>query len=137
MIRRIQSTHSLGSHRITIRNFSEDLATPARGMARVPTLEGYRRPDKAPLPESLTRDRFHQFMMGRPAKVPVELKTYALATVLFAWCVGLTAFTFHKMKPDDFEWIEEQRNKAEAYKERMLLNERKEKELEQGSGDAA
>ena len=96
---------------------SEDIQ---RGMARVPTLEGYKRPDKAPLPENLSRDRFHQFMMGRPNKYPIELKTYLLAFALVSWVIGLMAFTFHKLKPDDFDWIEEQRNKAEIYKEKML-----------------
>ena len=98
-------------------------ATPEeiqRQMVRIPTLEGYRRPEKAPLPENLNRERFHQFMMGKPDKYPIELKTYLLAFVLVAWVIGLASFTFYKLKPDDFDWIEEQRNKAEAYKERML-----------------
>jgi hypothetical protein len=89
-------------------------------MARIPALEGYQRPERAPLPENLRREQFHQFMMGKQDKYPVELKTYVLAFALFSWIVGLAAFTFHKLKPDDFEWIEEQRNKAEAYKERMI-----------------
>ena len=91
-----------------------------RSLARVPTLEGYQRPEKAPLPEDLRRERFHQFMMGKPDKYPIELKTYALFVFLCSWCVGLCAFTFYKMRPDDFEWIEEHRSKAEAYKQRMV-----------------
>ena len=90
-----------------------------RSIARVPTLDDYKRPEKAPLPDKLSRDRFHQFMMGKPDKYPIELKTYALFVCLVSWCIGVCAYTFYKMRPDDFEWIEEHRNKAEAYKERM------------------
>ncbi len=111
-------------------NMQYNIEAYQRGVARVPTLEGYKRPEKAPLPEDLTRERFHQFMMGRPNKVPVEFKTSLIAFCAFSWVIGLTAFTFNKMKPDDFEWIEEQRNKAEAYKEKMLKQQQLEKELQ-------
>jgi hypothetical protein len=95
-------------------------------MARVPTLEDYKRPEKAPLPGNLKRTDFHKFMMGKPDKYPIELKTYGLAFILVFWIIGLATFTFNKLKPDDFEWIEEQRNKAEAYKQRQE---------QRGSGD--
>ena len=106
-----------------LRKFLKNSVTPIehvrKSLARIPTLEGYQRPEKAPLPENLGRERFHQFMMGKQDKYPIELKTYALFVCLVSWCVGACAFTFYKMRPDDFDWIEEHRNKAEAYRDRL------------------
>ncbi|CAK0807219.1 unnamed protein product, partial [Prorocentrum cordatum] len=43
------------------------------GSAQAPTLDGYTRPVGAPNPEDITREQYHQFMLGKPEKYSAEL----------------------------------------------------------------
>ena len=91
-----------------------------RNRPRVPTLEGYRRPARAPQQQDIPREDFHRFMMGRAPKIPEQWRAFVGGFVLFSWCIGACAFTMYKLRPDDFEWLEEERNKAEAAKARIM-----------------
>ena len=91
-----------------------------RNRPRVPTLEGYRRPARAPQQQDIPREEFHRFMMGRAPKIPEQWRAFVGGFVLFSWCIGACAFTMYKLRPDDFEWLEEERNKAEAAKARIM-----------------
>lgn len=90
-----------------------------RNRPTIPTLEGYRRPARAPQQQDIPRDEFHRFMMGKAPKVPEQWRAFVGGFVLFSWCIGACAFTMYKLRPDDFEWLEEERNKAEAAKARI------------------
>ena len=92
-----------------------------RNRPKIPTLDGYRRPARAPQQQEIPREEFHRFMMGRAPKIPEQWRAFVGGFVLFAWCVGACALTMYKLRPDDFEWLEEERNKAEAAKARIQL----------------
>ena len=110
------------SRRISYRWFSNSPGVweeVERNRPRVPNLEGYRRPAKAPQQQEIPREEFHRFMMGRAPRVPEQWRAFVGGFVLFSWCVGACALTMYKLRPDDFEWLEEERNKAEAAKARI------------------
>lgn len=113
--------------RIGCRQFTSESSAPRniweeveRNRPRVPTLDGYRRPAKAPQQQEIPREEFHRFMMGRAPRVPEQWRAFVGGFVLFSWCVGACALTMYKLRPDDFEWLEEERNKAEAAKARIM-----------------
>ncbi|KAF4752089.1 hypothetical protein FOZ62_022970 [Perkinsus olseni] len=87
---------------------------------RVPTLHGYRRPAAAPQNQTdIPREDFHKFMRGRPRRFPDELAHFLFTWAIIIFMVCLTAGTMYKLRPDDFDWIEQERSKAEAAKARL------------------
>ncbi|CEM18286.1 unnamed protein product [Vitrella brassicaformis CCMP3155] len=71
--------------------------------------EGYARPTKAPTQFELTREQFHQFMRGTPKAFSPRLKGNLTAIGLVMFMAFEMAFTFYQMRPDDFEWVEDER----------------------------
>merc|ERR1719171_2612420 len=86
---------------------------------KAPSLEGYVRPHGAPEQFDLTRDQYHQFMMGKPGRYSMELKNFLMGIGVLSFCLGEFAFTIYKLRPDDLDWIEEERQKAAAAKARI------------------
>jgi hypothetical protein len=109
------SSSSSGSNQRVLETWEE----VERNRPRVPTLDGYMRPARAPKQEDIPREEFHRFMMGKAPKIPEQWRAFVGGFILFSWCIGACAFTMYKLRPDDFEWLEEERNKAEAAKARL------------------
>eukprot|EP00928_Gymnodinium_smaydae_P063059 TRINITY_DN46757_c0_g1_i1.p2 TRINITY_DN46757_c0_g1~~TRINITY_DN46757_c0_g1_i1.p2 ORF type:complete len:165 (-),score=46.80 TRINITY_DN46757_c0_g1_i1:255-749(-) len=86
---------------------------------RAPTLEGYVRPAGAPEQFDLAREQYHQFMMGKPAKYSVELRTFLMGLGVVSFCLAEFAFTIYKLRPDDLDWVDEERQRAAAAKARI------------------
>ncbi|CAD7961011.1 unnamed protein product [Amoebophrya sp. A25] len=95
---------------------------------KAPSLENYKRPKNAPLPTDLKRSDYHQFMRGKPSRWQRQLIGPAVGSALFCFCVCEFAYAMFKLKPDDFEWIEEERARAKAARGildiQMLKNEK-------------
>merc|ERR1711920_1097221 len=86
---------------------------------KAPTLEGYVRPSGAPEQSELTRDQYHQFMMGKPAKYSWELRNFLMGLGVVSFCLSEFAYTIYKLKPDDLDWVDEERKRAAAAKARI------------------
>lgn len=89
---------------------------------RAPTLEGYTRPKNAPEQFDITRSQFHEFMKGRPGRFSKEFRIFLTGVGIAAFVFGEMAFTVWKLKPEDFAWVEEERERAA--KARAKLDER-------------
>mmetsp|Transcript_2610 Transcript_2610/g.3151 ORF Transcript_2610/g.3151 Transcript_2610/m.3151 type:complete len:116 (+) Transcript_2610:2-349(+) len=86
---------------------------------KAPTLEGYVRPAGAPEQFDIPREQYHQFMLGKPNRYSLELRNFLMGIAVVSFCLAEFAFTVYKMKPDDLEWIDEERRRAEAAKARI------------------
>mmetsp|Transcript_120002 Transcript_120002/g.208395 ORF Transcript_120002/g.208395 Transcript_120002/m.208395 type:complete len:150 (+) Transcript_120002:89-538(+) len=86
---------------------------------KAPTLEGYVRPAGAPEQFDLTRDQYHQFMLGKPAKYSVELRNFLMGLGVVSFILAEFAFTIYKLRPDDLDWVDEERIRAAAAKARI------------------
>lgn len=86
---------------------------------KAPSLEGYVRPAGAPLQADIPREQYHQFMLGKPAKYSVELRNFILGVATVGFCLSEFGFTVYKLKPDDLDWVDEERKRAAAAKERI------------------
>uniref|UniRef100_A0A0G4HDH9 Transmembrane protein n=1 Tax=Chromera velia CCMP2878 TaxID=1169474 RepID=A0A0G4HDH9_9ALVE len=86
---------------------------------RVPKVEDYVRPKKAPDPNQLTREQFRQFMRGKPQRFSVELQQFIGAWIILGFISSEVMLTLYIMRPDDFEWVEEERARLEAAKRKM------------------
>merc|ERR1712187_890530 len=86
---------------------------------KAPTLEGYVRPVGAPEQNDLTRDQYHQFMMGKPAKYSVELRNFLMGLGVVSFCLAEFAFTLYKLRPYDLDWGDEEQRAAAAAKARI------------------
>jgi len=92
-----------------------------------PTLEGYQKPLNTPDPYNLKRKDFRQFMMGKPERFTREMKVFLTVLGFAIWCLGISWFTVYLMKPDDYEWIEQERKRMETAKRKLefIINEKK------------
>ncbi|CAD7939858.1 unnamed protein product [Amoebophrya sp. A120] len=96
---------------------------------KIPTLDNYKRPKNAPLPTELTRADYHQFMRGKPRRWQQQTVCPAVGAALICFTFCEMAYAMFKLKPDDFDWIEEERARARAARERIDLElRRREKE---------
>ncbi|KAL8275804.1 hypothetical protein Esti_000367 [Eimeria stiedai] len=79
----------------------------------------YEMPRGAPDVRNLSRQQFHQFMKGKPQRFSKELKVAMMGVSLTVFGVGMTWLTVHLMRPDDFEWVEEERRRIQEAKDRI------------------
>ncbi|OEH79465.1 uncharacterized protein LOC34619700 [Cyclospora cayetanensis] len=79
----------------------------------------YQRPQGAPDPRSISREQFHQFMYGKPQRFSKELKVAVMGCTLAGFGIGITWLTVYIMRPDDFEWVEEERKRIQEAKQRI------------------
>ncbi|OLP97100.1 hypothetical protein AK812_SmicGene20623 [Symbiodinium microadriaticum] len=86
---------------------------------KAPTLEGYVRPVGAPEQLDIPREQYHQFMMGKPARYSVELRNFLMGLGVVSFCFAEFAFTVYKLRPDDLDWVDEERKRAAAAKARI------------------
>jgi len=86
---------------------------------KAPSVEGYIRPVGAPEQFDVTREQYHQFMMGKPARYSYELRNFLMGLGMVSFCTAEFAFTIYKLKPDDLDWVDEERTKAAAAKARI------------------
>lgn len=84
-----------------------------------PSLDGYNRPVGAPNQEDITREQYHQFMLGKPEKYSAELRNFIMGFAVVSFCLAEFAFTIYKLRPDDLDWIDEERQRAAAAKARI------------------
>lgn len=84
----------------------------------VPTLEGYERPKGAPEQFDITREQYHQFTRGTKRTMDPELGNFLVGFGTMCWGVFACAGTMYLMRPDDFSWVDEEREKAAAAAER-------------------
>jgi len=90
---------------------------------RAPTLEGYQRPKGAPEQFDIDRTQFHEFMRGKPGKFGKEFRIFLTGVAITTFIFAEIAFTVWKLKPDNFEWVEEER--ARAAKAKAKIDERR------------
>ncbi|KAL8453132.1 hypothetical protein Emed_001002 [Eimeria media] len=102
-------------------------------------------PRGAPDARNLSRQQFHQFMKGKPQRFSKELKSCTgkevgepashrlahliprlherhvamMGVSLTVFGVGMTWLTVYLMRPDDFEWVEEERRRIQEAKDRI------------------
>eukprot|EP00435_Cladocopium_sp_Y103_P030089 s835_g7.t1 len=86
---------------------------------KAPTLEGYVRPVGAPEQNSIPREQYHQFMLGKPARYSQELRIFLMGLGVVSFCLAEFAFTVYKLRPDDLDWVDEERKRAAAAKARI------------------
>ncbi|CAK9030390.1 unnamed protein product [Durusdinium trenchii] len=86
---------------------------------KAPTLEGYVRPVGAPEQFDISREQYHQFMMGKPARYSQELRIFLMGLGVVSFCIAEFAFTVYKLRPDDLDWVDEERKRAAAAKARI------------------
>mmetsp|Transcript_72805 Transcript_72805/g.204478 ORF Transcript_72805/g.204478 Transcript_72805/m.204478 type:complete len:163 (-) Transcript_72805:99-587(-) len=86
---------------------------------KAPTLDGYVRPVGAPSQADIPREQYHQFMLGRPMKYSMELRNFLMGFGVVSFCLAEFAFTLYKLKPDDQDWVDEERVRAAAAKARI------------------
>ncbi|KAL8454932.1 hypothetical protein Emag_001298 [Eimeria magna] len=79
----------------------------------------YQMPQGAPDARNLSRQQFHQFMKGKPQRFSKELKVAMMGVSLTVFGVGMTWLTVYLMRPDDFEWVEEERRRIQEAKDRI------------------
>merc|ERR1719440_282145 len=98
---------------------------------KAPTLEGYVRPAGAPEQFELTRDQYHQFMMGKPGRYSMELRNFLLGLAVVSFIFAEFSFTIYKLRPDDLDWVDEERQRAAAAKERIQARIKAQEESQQ------
>mmetsp|Transcript_110853 Transcript_110853/g.318478 ORF Transcript_110853/g.318478 Transcript_110853/m.318478 type:complete len:164 (+) Transcript_110853:77-568(+) len=123
------SPWALGASPPRARSFASSTSAASRPMEtweevelhrpKAPTLEGYVRPVGAPNQSDIPREQYHQFMLGRPMKYSMELKNFLMGLAVVSFCFAEFAFTLYKMRPDDQEWVDEERKRAAAAKARI------------------
>eukprot|EP00930_Biecheleria_cincta_P057801 TRINITY_DN43678_c0_g1_i1.p1 TRINITY_DN43678_c0_g1~~TRINITY_DN43678_c0_g1_i1.p1 ORF type:complete len:148 (-),score=30.59 TRINITY_DN43678_c0_g1_i1:116-559(-) len=86
---------------------------------KAPSLEGYVRPTGAPEQFDISREQYHQFMLGKPARYSVELRNFLMGLGVVSFCLAEFAFTIYKLRPDDLDWVDEERQRAAAAKARI------------------
>mmetsp|Transcript_80160 Transcript_80160/g.124920 ORF Transcript_80160/g.124920 Transcript_80160/m.124920 type:complete len:147 (+) Transcript_80160:78-518(+) len=86
---------------------------------KAPTLEGYVRPAGAPEQFDTTREQYHQFMLGKPGRYSMELRNFLLGLGVVSFIFAEFAFTIYKLRPDDLDWVDEERQRAAAAKARI------------------
>ncbi|KAL8429823.1 hypothetical protein ACSSS7_006271 [Eimeria intestinalis] len=79
----------------------------------------YQMPRGAPDSRNISRQQFHQFMKGKPQRFSKELKVAVMGVSLTVFGVGMTWLTVYLMRPDDFEWVEEERKRIQDAKDRI------------------
>ncbi|CDJ50667.1 hypothetical protein, conserved [Eimeria brunetti] len=113
------SSNSAGSQARALNPHPADQVEAQRPLAPNPYDGVYKMPEGAPDPHSLSRARFHQFMHGKPQRFSKELKVTVMGCTLAGFGVGVTWLTAYIMRPDDFEWVEEERKRIQEAKERI------------------
>lgn len=96
-----------------------DIVEAQRPLAPDPYDGTYKMPQGAPDARNLTRQQFHQFMHGKPQRFSKELKVAIMGVSLTAVGIGVTWLTAYIMRPDDFQWVEEERKRIQEAKERI------------------
>ncbi|EPT26944.1 hypothetical protein TGME49_224340 [Toxoplasma gondii ME49] len=89
-----------------------------RARPRVPNaFDGtYSWPAGAPNPLDIHRESFQAFMHGKTERFSTELKVFLYGWGMLFFVVGLTYTTMKLMTPDDFEWVEAERERMEQAK---------------------
>ncbi|PFH35331.1 hypothetical protein BESB_062180 [Besnoitia besnoiti] len=99
-------------------NSSETWLEVERARPRVPNaFDGtYQWPQAAPNPLEIKRETFQAFMHGKTERFSRELKVFLYGWGITLFIVGLTLLTIKLMAPDDFEWVEAERERMEQAK---------------------
>ncbi|CAE8705257.1 unnamed protein product [Polarella glacialis] len=100
---------------------------------KVPSIEGYIRPAGAPEQYDITREQYHQFMLGKPTRYSVELRNFLMGLGVVSFCLAEFAFTIYKLRPDDLGWVDEERQRASEAKARIEAKIAKATEAEKAS----
>ena len=66
----------------------------------------------------ITREQYHQFTRGTKRTMDPELGNFLVGFGTMCWGVFACAGTMYLMRPDDFSWVDEEREKAAAAAER-------------------
>lgn len=76
---------------------------------RVPHPHDYDWPKGAPDPLDTPRERFHEFMRGRPIPFTVSVGRNLYRNLGFTFFFVLSYGGYQAMRPDDFQWVDEER----------------------------
>ncbi|CAL1145114.1 unnamed protein product [Cladocopium goreaui] len=58
-------------------------------------------------------------MLGKPARYSQELRIFLMGLGVVSFCLAEFAFTVYKLRPDDLDWVDEERKRAAAAKARI------------------
>ncbi|KAK1444897.1 hypothetical protein BgAZ_108030 [Babesia gibsoni] len=56
---------------------------------------------------------------GKRPLISSHLKANLIASGLFAWCIFALYMTYRVMRPEDYAWLDAERERIEAAKEKM------------------
>lgn len=68
---------------------------------------------------SIRRGDFLKFTGGKRPLISSHLKANLIASGLFAWCIFALYMTYRVMRPEDYAWLDAERERIEAAKEKM------------------
>ncbi|EDO07778.1 putative integral membrane protein [Babesia bovis T2Bo] len=103
----------------------------------VSALDRYKQVLSAERRKSIRRADFLKFTGGRRPLISSHLKANLLASGIFVWCVFACYMTYRIMRPEDYAWVDAERTRIAAAKEKMQRIIEYEKQLESsqsGSG---
>merc|ERR1712007_291730 len=73
----------------------------------------------APEQGDISREQYHQFMLGKPARYSLEFRNFLMGFGVISFMLFEFSFTVYKLQPDDMGWVDEERKRAAAAKARM------------------
>eukprot|EP00375_Theileria_parva_P000926 XP_763596.1 hypothetical protein [Theileria parva strain Muguga] len=71
--------------------------------------------------KQIRRSDFLKFTGGKRPIISSHLKSNLISSGLIIWCVIAFFVTFKIMKPETYEWVENERKRIEAAKQKISL----------------
>ncbi|KAK1932975.1 hypothetical protein X943_001663 [Babesia divergens] len=69
--------------------------------------------------KSIRRDDFLKFTGGKRPLISSHLKGNLIASGIFVWCAAALYMTYRIMRPEDYAWLDAERQRIEAAKAKM------------------
>ncbi len=76
-------------------------------------------PDSAPNVSRVPRSEYHRFMLGKPTRFHKDFRVFFFGLSITALILGECSFALFQLRPDDFDFVKEERDRAQKAKERI------------------
>lgn len=76
-------------------------------------------PDNAPNVSRVPRSEYHRFMLGKPTRFHRDFRVFFFGLSITALILGEMSFALFQLRPDDFDFVKEERDRAQNAKERI------------------
>ncbi|UVC54257.1 hypothetical protein MACJ_003793 [Theileria orientalis] len=90
-------------------------------MPKVSELDVYKEVLSGEKRKSIRRSDFLKFTGGKRPLISSHLHANLIASGLIVWAVVAFFLTFKVMKPESYEWVENERRRIEAAKQKIAL----------------